>query len=64
MSLPKTIDEFIEARVAEAVTAERKKILDGILVIDRAADTPFDFGLALRSYFASEFKTELRELKK
>ena len=41
--------------------AERKRILNDLMGIDKAADSHFNFSMAMKAWISKEFKEELKE---
>lgn len=60
----KTMFEVMADTVQDMVKEERKRILEGIMAIDRTAGGHFEFSMAVKSWICQEFKEEMKELKK
>jgi len=45
------------------IQADRKRILNELMAIDKAADSYFNFSMAVKAWICEEFKKELKELK-
>ena len=57
------IEVNLSVVVNAIIQADRKRILNELMAIDKAADSYFNFSMAVKAWICEEFKKELKELK-